>query len=444
MRRRDISGVLFGAAAGTVLLPKSSQAQASTYAHLDIRRFGATPADSTDAFKAAFAAAQAQGGGEVYVPPGTWQIKQPLALPFNTSLKGEGRRVSLIKVDGAFVGISVTAPQNDHASSQAHTRIEGIGFVGTSAAEGALHFARVNWIVVRDCAFRDFSLTTGFGIELLHCFNWQVEHCYFENIAAYGVKLLSEDVFENNKWIRVGCNHGTFGPNNDVIGNNMGIFIGIAVEVAQNVVITGNNFEGSANGRKAVDLRGSDGVWICGNYIEHWVDAAITGTSGWTNSRLFVMENVIHARNTATCYLDNSAPNDNVVFALNRFPDLRPDQIAVNVGSTTNFCEFNNDSGVRPITESYSRSCITARALQASVTWTPSAIASGAVIAVNVSVPGAAVGDTCHASFDQLGANNVMISSHVSAANTVRVMLLNQEATPVGFAAGTLNVKVFK
>jgi hypothetical protein len=444
MRRRDISGVLFGTAAGAMLLPKSSEAQASTYPPLDIRRYNPGPNDATAAFNAAFAAAAAQGGGEVFVPAGTWTIKQALALPFNTSLKGEGRLVSLIKIDGPFVGITVTAPQNDHVSSQAHTRIEGIGFVGTTVAEGALCFERVNWIVVRDCAFRDFSLSTGFGIEMLHCFNWQIEHCYFENIMAYGVKLLSEDVIENNAPIRVGCNHGIFGPNNDVNGNNMAIFIGIAVEVAQNVVITGNNFEGSGSGRKAVDLRGSDGVWICGNYIEHWVDAAITATSGWTNSRLFVMENVIHARNTATCYLDNSAPNDNVVFALNRFPDLRPEQIAVNVGSTTNFCEFNNDSGVRSITESYSRSCITARALQASVTWAPSVMVSGAVVAVNVNVPGAAVGDTCLASFDQLGANNVMISSHVSAANTVRVMLLNQEATMVGYAAGTLNVKVFK
>jgi len=56
---------------------------------------------------------------------------------------------------------------------------------------------------------------------------------------------------------------------------------------------------------------------------------------------------VIHARNTATCYLDNSAANDNVVFALNRVADLRPDQIAASVGSTTYFCEFNNVSGVQ-------------------------------------------------------------------------------------------------
>lgn len=464
MRRRELSGVIFGSMAGAMLLPKSSEAQSCTppcyprtaaeisasivptdsqYPPLDVRRYGAISGPSTDsttAFESAIAVAGVEAG-EIFVPAGTWVITRPLALPFNTSLKGVGRRVSLIQINGAFTGISVTAATNSHATSQAHTRIEGIGFIGSATADGALYFARVNWIVVRDCAFLDFSSVGAFGIELLHCFNWKVEHCYFEGIHSVGVKLLSEP--EAGQY--VGCNHGIFGPNNDVIGNNVSAFIGISVDRAQNVVITGNNFEGSDNGNKAIELNGSEGVWICGNYIERWTQAAITANSGESNRRLCVMENVIHAISSNVCNLNNVAnPNENVVFAMNRFSDIAVSQTAVFVGTTTNFCELNNDPNIGKITENYSPSCVTARALQGSTTWTPGSILSGALSAVNVNVPGAVAGDPCLASFDQLGANNVLVSAHVSAANTVRVMLHNRESTTVGYSTGTVRVKVFK
>lgn len=443
-----------------MMLPKTSEAQTCTppcyprtpaeitasitptdsqYPALDIRRYGAA-SDPTTAFESAIAVASIQAG-EIFVPAGTWIITRPLALPFNTSLKGVGRRVSQIKVNGAFTGISVTATTNSHATSQAHTRIEGIGFVGSTTAFGALYFARVNWIVVRDCAFVDFTSSGGFGVELLHCFNWKVEHCYFENIHSVGVKLLAEA--EGSGF--VGCNHGVFGPNNDLTGNNQSAFVGVSIDYAQNVVIKDNNFEGSTNGNKAIDLNGSEGVWICGNYIELWTQAAIAANSGDSNRRLCVMENVIHATSGNVCNLNNVAhPNENVVFAMNRFSDLNSTQTAVFVGTTTNFCELNNDPAGGRITEAYSPSCITARALQGSTTWTPGTIVTNAVSAVNVNVPGAALGDPCLASFDLLGANNVLVSAHVSAANTVRVMLHNREATSVGFSAGTVRVKVFK
>lgn len=461
MRRRELSGVLLGSVAGAMLLPKTSEAQTCTppcyprspaeitagitptdsqYPPLDIRRYGATISDATTAFESAITVASVEAG-QIFVPAGTWIITRALALPFNTSLKGVGRLVSKIQVNGAFTGVSVTAATNSHTTSQAHTRIEGIGFEGSGAALGALYFARVNWVVVRDCAFRNFTGTGAFGIELLHCFNWKVEHCYFEAIQAVGVKLLSE--LDGGSY--VGCNHGIFGPNNDVIGNGQAAFIGVSVDRAQNVVITGNNFEGSDNGNKAIELNGSEGVWICGNYIERWAQAAIAANSGDANRRLCVMENVIHAASSNVCNINNiSHPNENVVFAMNRFSDIGSTQTAVFVGTTTTFCEFNNDPAAGKITESYAPSCITARALQASTTWNPGSIASNAVSAVNVSVPGAVAGDTCSASFDQIGANNVMISAHVSAANTVRIMLLNREAAAVGLPAGTVRVKVFK
>lgn len=462
MRRRELSGVLIGSVAGAMLVPKTSEAQSCTppcyprtaaeitanvtpadsqYPALDIRRYRATSdPDDTAAFVRATAVANVQAG-EIFVPAGTWNISSPLALPFNTSLKGVGRRVSLIKVNGAFTGVSVTAATNSHATSQAHTRIEGVGFVGSATAQGALYFARVNWIVVRDCSFVDFPASGAFGIELLHCFNWKVEHCYFENIHSIGLNLVAE--LDGADY--VGCNHGVFGPNNDINGNNQSAFIGVSVGRAQNIVISENNFEGSGNGNKAIELNGSEGVWICGNYIEQWTQAAIAANSAQANRRVFIMENVVNATSINVCNINNvEHPNDNVVFAMNRFADINGGQTAVYVGGTTNFCEFNNDRAGGRITEQYAPSCITARALQGSTTWSPGTIVSGAVNAVNVNVLGAVPGDPCLASFNEIGARNVLISAHVAAANTVRVMLNNREGASVAFAAGTVSVKVFK
>jgi hypothetical protein len=192
-------------------------------------------------------------------------------------------------------------------------------------------------------------------------------------------------------------------------------------------------------------MAGTDGIWICGNYIEQWRQAAIAANSGAANHRTFVMENVIHAISTEVCNFNNlSEPNTNIVFALNRFADIASTQTCIFAGSTTNLCEFNNDPDLGKITDTYSPSCITARALQKTVAWDPVAVASGAVTATNVTVPGAKPGDPCIVSFDQLSSNNWMISAHVSAENTVRVMVLNKEAIAIDLPAGKVRVQVFK
>lgn len=460
MRRRELSTVIFGSVAGAMLLPKTSVAQSCTppcyartqdeinagvvptdtqYLPFDVRRYGATMDGSvqTSALSQAIAVASAAGGGEIFIPQGVLRITSAQVLPLRTSLRGLGREISKIVIDGAFTGISVTALTHDWVASQAHTRIEGIGFSGASNAAGALHFARVDWVVVRDCAFRNFTASTAVGITMTQCFRWTVEHCFFENITSVGLNLASES--------GVGCNHGVFGPNNEVVGNNQASFIGLNLDRGQNITITGNDFEGSGNGNKAIDMAGSDGIWICGNYIEQWTQAAIAANSGAANHRTYVMENVIHASSTVVCNFNNvSAPNNNIVFALNRFADIAATQTCVFSGTTTNLCEFNNDPDLGKITEAYAPSCITARALQKSVAWDPGAVASGAVTAINVTVAGAVLGDPCISSFDQLSGNNWMISAHVSATNTVRVVLLNKEAVAIDCPAGTLRIKVFK
>jgi hypothetical protein len=470
MQRRDISGFLFGSVAGSMILPSAVSAQTCTppcyapiaaetgispilsqYPPLDVRRYGAildgVANDTTPLLKAITVASQL-GGAEIFIPLGILRLTASVALPARVSLRGEGRMASRIKVDGAFTGITVATPDHDPVQSQVHTRILGVGFVGGPGATGALHFSRVNYILVRDCAFEGFVSTenfipSGFGIQMTQCYIWAVEHCFFQNINAVGLRLVPASVVGSPEL--VGCNQGVFGPNNEVIGNNQPSFIGISVSTSQNVVIANNDFEGSGNGNKAIDLIGVEGAWICGNYIEQWSQAAIAANTGGASKRVFIAGNFVHATSANVCNFNNvTNPNSNFVVALNRFADLVATQTCVFVGTTQKFCEYNNDPSGGKFNEIYSPSSATVTALNASIAWNPPAIASGSAAAVIISVPGAVVGDLCLASLDNLGANNFLLSAHVMSANSVRVVLFNKEASAVDLPSGTLRVKVFK
>ena len=82
---------------------------------------------------------------------------------------------------------------------------------------------------------------------------------------------------------------------------------------------------------------------------------------------------------------------------------------------------------------------------QAAVTaaWTPGAIANGALASTTVTVAGAAAGDKVLASMTTLLTDALLISAHVSATNTVTVVLANLTGASVTIAAGTVSVLVF-
>jgi len=82
--------------------------------------------------------------------------------------------------------------------------------------------------------------------------------------------------------------------------------------------------------------------------------------------------------------------------------------------------------------------------LRASATWNPANMVDTAVTSTTITVTGAAAGDAALASHDQIGANDVLVSAHVQAADTVRVILLNKTGGDLNIASGTLYVTVWK
>ena len=76
--------------------------------------------------------------------------------------------------------------------------------------------------------------------------------------------------------------------------------------------------------------------------------------------------------------------------------------------------------------------------------WNPASIAAGSYESEDVTVPGAAVDDFVLVKLSSMVTQDMMISGHVSAADTVKVILLNPTAGALNLGSGTLGVLVFK
>lgn len=78
----------------------------------------------------------------------------------------------------------------------------------------------------------------------------------------------------------------------------------------------------------------------------------------------------------------------------------------------------------------------------ATATVSPGQIAIGSYYSTTIVVPGATVGDFVVASHDKILDSALVISAHVSAADTVRVVFYNPTASPITPASGTIKVLV--
>lgn len=115
----------------------------------------------------------------------------------------------------------------------------------------------------------------------------------------------------------------------------------------------------------------------------------------------------------------------------------------LNIGTNTDIDVTNPDGGTLTGTQIGIHSVAVGQvAYQA--TWNPASIAAAGYEDVDVTVPGAAVGDFAVASLDTILTNDMQLTAHVSAADTVKVVLFNPTVGAINLASGTLTVLVFK
>jgi hypothetical protein len=400
-------------------------------AFLNVLDFGAVGdgvANDTAAIVAALAA-----GNNIYFPAGTYRITASIDIQPNKLILGAGQRNSIIKVDGAIYGFGRVYG----SQTTSRTEIRNLGFEGTASALGGVYFENATRIRIDSCDFYDFAASNAYGIRLGRVYHWWVSNCGFENIKSVGLNCTAVS--------GVGSNHGVFGPNNDVIGNNQLGFIGVALEITQNIFIVGNNFEGSNNAATAIDLNGTEGIFIVQNYIELWLGAAIAGNGGGANRRVTVEQNAIQASTLLICNFNNTVnPNDNIIFRSNRFLDANISQTCVFFGTTVNPLFQDNDPNLATPTDVFGGNPRTPQVLYGSTTWDPANIPDNDSEATTLTVTGAEVGDVCAATFSTIGGRNMLLTAHVQSANTIRAVLFNNEGAAVDLSSGTVNVIVFK
>jgi len=78
---------------------------------------------------------------------------------------------------------------------------------------------------------------------------------------------------------------------------------------------------------------------------------------------------------------------------------------------------------------------------QASTTWDPASVASGAATSTTVTLTGAAIGDPIQATFSQAVPAGVMLGANVTATDTVTVTLANLSGSSQDLASGTVRVR---
>lgn len=291
----------------------------------DVRDFGAdvSSQDNTDAINAAISASE-----RPVLIPGMFNVSGPIYLK---------RGVDLVGLSRVYCGINQTGPHpvlvKQEPNHNQQNRLESsISNLKLSGGTVGIDLSMLDMVRVDNCWLTGMSE----GVRLTNVYHYAIRDSVIEDCSIACINLQSSN--------GVGCNRGEI-SGNELIGNNQSSCIGININGGQEIVINNNDLEGSGNGSKAIDMNGTEGVLVQGNYIELWVNGAIVANSGGGNKRLRVVHNVINALSTNICNLnDTVTPNDNIIFAHNRFADSSSSQTCILVGNTTNFKQYDNDS----------------------------------------------------------------------------------------------------
>lgn len=82
--------------------------------------------------------------------------------------------------------------------------------------------------------------------------------------------------------------------------------------------------------------------------------------------------------------------------------------------------------------------------LAQTATWNPASISASGYESKSISVPGAVVGDHVMVSLSTMVTNDMQLTGHVSAADTVLAVLFNPTVGAINLAEGVLSALVFK
>jgi len=181
---------------------------------LDVTAFGASPinANNDDAIGIKVALSIAGNGDTVFIPEGTYTIRQPLEIPTGVTLKGAGMHLTQLVTESIDSAIIILPEVHD-------VRLEDFAITYLGEEEELLHGVYVGSvrrglnsyrIVIDSLRIERFSVH---GVSLRDCHHVLVQNCLIRNATnlgggghGYGVALNYPT--NHNNWIR----HNEIGP----------------------------------------------------------------------------------------------------------------------------------------------------------------------------------------------------------------------------------------
>jgi hypothetical protein len=237
-----------------------------------------------------------EGGGEVIIPPGTYELFTPLILTSeDTHIKGAGTSTHLINRNENGEPALVITPKESLKKSSYIWRIQLSDFrvSGNRQSGDGILFERVNELHISGLMV---DHNGGNGISINRCpENPRINHCNITYNAKAGMVVtacddvvISANQFEENEdGLRF-----IDGYNLTMTGNNIDDHLrhGIVVESTYGSVISGNMIEeckGTAiilQGNASSADRHCYGFTICSNVIAHNLGGGVKLTGAWSCS----------------------------------------------------------------------------------------------------------------------------------------------------------------
>lgn len=395
--------------------------------------------DDTAAFVAAHTALPSIGG-TIYVPFGIYLIDSLEITKENVALRGGGMLSSIIRrrtdATAALVWFN-----GARGSMMADLTLQDV-LTGQTNTGNLLEMYLVNDMLFSNVWLQFAHKNVYVGFE---CGNIAFDNCIFESGRRFNVHLYQcYDVrFTGSTFYTPGRADATVAAPHD--GTGASLFIENDATYAWypfEINVTGNSFINTNHGhhiraKKVAGLAisgntlGGAGLFDAGTYDEVKLESCrYVSVTGNTSSGEHDGYDGPPPTRKSRWNVNIDADCRNIVIGANAFRagtdgtfnDLAPDTVIV---------PQNNGEGPR-------------RFLRGSATWDPASVANGAVVSTTVTVTGAALGDPVSVGFSSITTQAVMLSAHVSAADTVTVVLRNESGGAIDFASGTLTAVVSK
>jgi len=262
---------------------------------INVRDYGASPsaaaATNTAAIQAAITAANAAGGGVVFVPKGTYLCNATINMAAKVTLAGEGYRTSILSFNHTGAGIKMTSPIN--TSTGVYTTIKDIGILCTNPAnvDGGYVDVCGTFVVCQSIEVYGFK----YGIIFDQTELSEIDLCQLGTPIAGGAGIWLVDGPDYTPGSLSGFTNRISITRCQI--NSSATTYGIADDGGYTHVIATNNFNGCLN---HIRLGGGIGIIVSGNQMESATGANIqtyntklVGSTGSSVTQLDLISNVI-------------------------------------------------------------------------------------------------------------------------------------------------------